>query len=72
MPNSLYNEFAGGQMTGQMGDLRQMMSAFQRFKQSFRGDARQEVQNLLNSGQMSQQEYTQLQQMTDQMARMMG
>ena len=72
MPNPLYNQMGGGQMPGPMGQMQQFMSAFQQFKQSFRGDPRQEVQRLLNSGQMSQQQYNQLQQMAQQMTQMMG
>lgn len=72
MPNQLFEQMGGGQMNGQMGQFQKMMSAFQQFKQNFHGDPRQEVQKLLNSGQMTQQQYTQLQQMADQMTRMMG
>ncbi|MBP3647018.1 MAG: hypothetical protein J6K55_11425 [Clostridia bacterium] len=62
----------GGQMPGPMGQMQQMMNAFQQFKANFKGDPQQEVQRLLNSGQMSQQQYNQLQQMAQQMTRMMG
>jgi vancomycin permeability regulator SanA len=55
-----------------MGQMQQMMSAFQRFKAEFKGDPQQEVQKLLNSGQMTQQQYNQLQQMANQMAHMMS
>lgn len=71
MPNPLFQQL-GGQTSGPMGQFQQMMQQFQQFKATFHGDARQEVQNLLNSGRMSQQQYIQLQQMADQMARMMG
>ena len=72
MPNQLFNQMGGGQMPGPMGQMQQFMSAFQQFKQSFQGDPQQEVKRLLNSGQMSQQQYNQLQQMAQQMTRMMG
>lgn len=72
MANQLFEQMGGGKLPGQLGQFQQMMSAFQQFKQNFRGDPQQEVQKLLNSGQMTQQQYTQLQQMADQMARMMG
>lgn len=71
MPNPLYQQLSG-QNGGPMGQFQQMMQQFQQFRQGFHGDARQEVQKLLNSGQMSQQQYIQLQQMADQMSRMMG
>lgn len=72
MANPLFEQMGGGQMPGPMGQFQKMMSAYQEFKQSFQGDAQQEVQNLLNSGQMSQQQYNQLQQMAMQMSQMMG
>ena len=40
-----------------------MMQAFNQFRQSFSGDPKQAVQNLLNSGRMSQPQFNQLQQM---------
>lgn len=44
-----------------------MMARFQQFAQSFHGNAQQEVQNLLNSGRMSQQQFNQLREMAQQM-----
>lgn len=67
MANPLFQQTGGGQMGGQMG---QMMRAFQQFKANFKGDPQQEVQRLLNSGQMTQQQYNQLQQMAMNMQRM--
>lgn len=49
-----------------------MMQRFQQFQQMFRGDPRQQVQNLLNSGKVSQAQYNQAVQMAQQFARMMG
>lgn len=72
MPNPLFNQMGGGQMPGPMGQIQQMMNAFQQFKANFKGDPQQEVQRLLNSGQMSQQQYNQLTQMAQQMSRMMS
>lgn len=72
MPNPLFNQIGGNQMPGPMGQFQQMMSAFQQFKANFKGDPQQEVQRLLNSGQMSQQQYNQLTQMAQQMTRMMS
>ena len=72
MPNPLFNQMGGGQMSGPMGQMQQMMNAFQQFKANFKGDPQQEVQRLLNSGQMSQQQYNQLTQMAQQMSRMMS
>ena len=40
---------------------------FNQFRQSFQGNAQAEVQRLLETGQMSQQEYNRLQGMAQQM-----
>ena len=68
MPNPLFNQMGNGQFPGQMGH---MLNAFQQFKANFHGDAQQEVQRLLNTGQMSQAQYNQLAQAAQQIARMM-
>ncbi len=62
----------GSQMRGPMGEMQQMISAFQQFKSNFRGDPREEVQRMLNSGQITQEQYNTVQQMAGQLARMMG
>ena len=48
------------------------MQRFQQFQQMFKGDPRQQVQNLLNSGKVSQQQYNSAVQMANQLQRMMG
>lgn len=68
MANPLYAQLAGGAMN----PMEQMWAEFEKFKASFRGDPRQEVQRLLNSGQLTQAQYNQLAQQAQQMARMMG
>ena len=49
-----------------------LMQRFQQFQQMFKGDPRQQVQNLLNSGRVSQSQYNQAVQMAQQFQRMMG
>lgn len=44
----------------------QMIQQFQRFKQQFTGDPQAEVQKLLTSGKLSQQQLNQLQSMAQQ------
>lgn len=46
-----------------MMQFQQMMNQFQQFKQTFQGDPKAEVEKLLQSGKMSQQQLNQLQQM---------
>lgn len=66
MSNPLFNALGGGKMPGAMGQFQQMMQQFQQFRHNFQGDPKQEVQNLLQSGKMSQQQLNQLQAMAQQ------
>lgn len=66
MGNPLFNALGGGKMPGPMGQFGQMMQQFQQFRQSFQGDPQAEVQKLLQSGKMSQQQLNQLQAMAQQ------
>jgi hypothetical protein len=49
-----------------------ILQRFQQFRQMFQGDPRAQVQQLLNSGRVSQEQYNQAVQMAQQMQRMMG
>jgi len=66
MSNPLFN-LLGGQ-----NPIQAIMSRFQQFQQSFHGDPRQQVQQLLNSGRVNQQQYNQAVQMAQQLQRMIG
>ena len=50
-----------------LGNMTQMLQQFNQFKQQFKGDPQQKVQELLNSGQMSQAQFQQLQQAAQQL-----
>ena len=56
----------------QMQPQNNFMQRFQQFQQMFRGDPRQQVQQLLNSGKVSQQQYNNAVQMAQQFQRMFG
>lgn len=49
-----------------------MMQKFQQFRQMFRGDPRQQVQQMLSSGRITQEQYNQAVNTANQLARMMG
>ena len=66
MSNPLYQ-----QMMPQ-NNFQQMMQKFQQFKRMFTGDPQQQVQQLLNSGRITQQQYNNAVQMAHQFQRMMG
>lgn len=48
------------------------LQQFLQFKQTFNGDPKQTVQNLLNTGQMSQQQFNQLAQQAKQLQKVFG
>lgn len=56
------NPFGGGPF----GNMMNMISQFNQFRSTFQGDPQQKVQELLNSGQMTQQQFNQLSQMAQQ------
>ena len=62
--NPLFNQFNND-------PTQAIIKQAQDFKNNFQGDPRQEVQNLLNSGQMSQAQNNQLMPMAQKLAAMM-
>ena len=64
MSNPLFNALGGGMPPG--NGLMQMIQQFMQFKQNFKGDPKEEVQKMLQSGKISQQQLNQVQQMAGQ------
>ena len=64
MSNPLFNALGGGMPQG--NSPMQMMQQFMQFKQNFKGDPKEEVQKMLQSGRISQQQLNQVQQMAGQ------
>lgn len=60
------------QMMGQQAPMNNLFQRFQQFRQMFRGDPRQQVQQMLNSGKISQQQYNSAVQMANQFQQMLG
>lgn len=72
MSNPLFDRFGPqNQNGGPFGNMMNLVNQFNQFKSAFRGDAQQTVQELLNSGQMTQAQFNQLSQMANQLQRMM-
>jgi len=57
---------------GMMNQNNNLFQRFQQFQQMFRGDPRQQVQQMLNSGRINQNQYNQAVQMAQQLQRMLG
>ena len=67
MGSSVFNQFGKRPQNNPM----QMMRQFMDFKNNFNGDPKAKVQELLNSGQMTQDQYNQLSGMANQFKSMM-
>lgn len=73
MPNPIYSALGGNaSMPGPFGNMQRMMQQFNQFKNSFQGDPKQAVMNMVNSGRISQDQLNQAQQMAKQFQKMMG
>lgn len=70
--NPLFNTLGGGQMPGQMGQFQNMVQQFRQFQQTFQGDPKAEVEKLVQSGRISQQQLNQLQQAANQFRQLLG
>ena len=67
MPNHIYNS-----MANQNNPFMQIMQEAQNLKNTFKGNPREEVQKLLNSGEMSQADFNRYSQIAQQVMQMMG
>ena len=72
MANPLFQALGGRQMPGPMGQFQNMVQQFRQFQQTFQGDPKAEVEKLVRSGKISQQQLNQLQQMAGQFQQLMG
>lgn len=64
--NPLFQVLGGNKMPAPMGNFQQMMQQFQQFKQTFQGDPKAEVEKLLQSGKINQQQLNMVQGLAQQ------
>ena len=63
------NPFSGmnnAPVPGPFGNMQQMVQSFKQFRQTFQGDPKQTVMNMVNSGRISQDQLNMAQQMASQ------
>jgi len=72
MANPLFQALGGGQMPGQMGQVQNMVQQFRQFQQTFQGNPKAEVEKLVQSGKITQQQLNQMQQMAVQFRQLLG
>lgn len=65
--NELFQQF--GNSTPMPGGIGSLIQQFQQFRANFQGDPQQQVQQLLNSGKMSQEQFNQLAGLANQFQR---
>ena len=69
MGNPLYNQY---KQPINDGGLSQIVEQAKQMRKTFNGNPQQVVQNLLNSGRMSQSQFNQLSQIANQVVQAMG
>lgn len=65
MSNALFNGMNGNSLNN--SSFLQFVSNFNNFKNNFQGDPKMQVQSLLKSGQMTQEQFQQISQMANQL-----
>ena len=76
--NPLYSMFGnnmGNVMTGPFGNMMNLVNNFQQFKKSYNGTpqtAYQQVQQMLNNGQIDQRQFNYMANMANQVLKMLG
>lgn len=68
MANPLFNTFGAKPMDN---GIQQFINEVRNFERTFKGNPKQEVQQMLNSGKLSQQQFNQYAQMANQIMAMM-
>lgn len=63
MNNSLYNSF------GMQNNISQIVNDLNNFKNNFKGDPRAEVEKMMKSGQLSQEQFNQYAQMANELSK---
>ena len=67
MANPLYN-----QMMNNQNQNNSFLQRFNQFRQNFNGNPQQQIQQMLNSGKISQEQYNQAVQQAQNIMRMLG
>ena len=70
MNNPFFNALGG--QPSMPGNMQSLIQRFNQFRQNFRGDPRQQIQQMLNSGQITQEQYNRAVQTATQFRQMLG
>jgi hypothetical protein len=69
--NNLYKSLGQNQLPAPFGNMQNLIKQFNQFRNTFRGDPKQQVQELLNSGRMTQEQFNNLKKVADQLQGML-
>lgn len=75
MANPLFQMFGNSAPTNSQGPFNnpiQLMQQFNQFRSNFQGDPRQKVQEMLNTGQMTQEQFNNLSNMAQTFMQLLG
>lgn len=70
--NPLFNIFGNTPNNGPFSNMNNVINEFNKFQSTFQGDPKQQVQDLLNSGKMSQEQFNQLSSMAQMLQPFLG
>ena len=72
MSNSVFNLLGNNNSNSHIpfSNMNNLMSQFKQFQSQFKGDPKQQVQELLNSGKMTQSQFNQLRNMANEFQKM--
>lgn len=71
MNNAMSQNVVNNPMFNMFGNMQNFMNQVNQFRNTFQGDPKQQVQQLLSSGKMSQSQFNQLSQMATQLQNML-
>ena len=72
MPNPIFNRFnQSNPSPGPLSNVQNMVNQFNQFRAQFQGDPKAQVQQLLDSGKMTQEQFNQLSNLANQFQSMM-
>lgn len=73
MPSPLFNAFGNQAPSGSpLSNMSNFITRFNQFRQTFSGNPQQQIQQMLNSGQISQEQLNQASNMARQIMSFMG
>ena len=72
MINPIFQQMQSGPASAPTNGLRAVIQRFQQFQSMFKGDPRQQVQQLLNSGRVTQEQLNNAVQTANQLQHLMG